>query len=93
MMESKIERYFGAKITEKRGLFIKFTSPTMAGLPDRLLLLPGGKVIFIEFKAPGEVMRPQQLVRKKKLESLGFEVYCIESKETADIILERIFNK
>lgn len=46
------------------GLAPKFTSPGFDGVPDRLILLPGGKVAFIELKAPGKTLRPLQVRRK-----------------------------
>ncbi len=53
----------------------------MAGVPDRLVLLPKGKIYFVELKAPGKKLRPLQLKRKEQLESLGFKVYVIDSYE------------
>jgi len=56
-------------------------SPGLDGVPDRLVLLPMGRMAFVEFKAPGKKMRPLQIRRKKQLESLGFKVYCVDSVE------------
>lgn len=86
MRESTIEKKFCAEIKKGRGLCIKLVSPSMNGLPDRLVLLPNGRVAFVEFKAPGEKMRPLQLIRKKLLESLGFAVYCIDCMEMVDYV-------
>lgn len=72
------------------GLAPKFTSPGFDGVPDRLVLLPGGKLAFIELKAPGKVLRPLQVRRKSQLESLGFSVYCIDGAEQIGGILDEI---
>ena len=54
MKESKIERYFIKECKKKGWLPLKFVSPSMSGLPDRMVLLPGGRVSFVELKAEGE---------------------------------------
>lgn len=69
---------------------MKFISPGMSGVPDRLVLMPGGSVYFVELKAPGEKMRPQQIKRKRQLEELGFLVYCIDSKEKVRRLMDEI---
>lgn len=56
--------------------------PTLAGLPDRLLLIPGGRVWFVEFKTPtGRVSKIQQWVHRR-LAGLGFRVSVV--REYAD---------
>lgn len=74
------------------GMALKFTSPGMGGVPDRLILLPKGKVFFVELKAPGKDLRPIQIKRKKQLESLGFKVYVIDSYEKIDLFLQDVMN-
>ena len=63
------------------GIAPKFVSPSFAGMPDRLILLPDGKFAFAELKAPGESPRPLQKARHRLLRSLGFRVYVIDSVE------------
>ena len=72
------------------GLAPKFISPGFDGVPDRLVLLPKGKIAFIELKAPGKVLRPLQVRRKRQLEVLGFLVYRIDSPEQIGGILDEI---
>lgn len=91
MKESTIEAKFYDEVKKRKGWCLKFTSPSMAGLPDRIVLLPGSKVAFVEFKAPGETMRPLQRLRKKKLEDLGFAVYCIDSTDMIPQVLGEMF--
>ena len=81
MREKTIETKLVQAVRAKGGLAPKFTSPGFDGVPDRLILLPGGKVAFIELKAPGKTLRPLQVRRKRQLEALGFSVYCINSPE------------
>lgn len=81
MEEQKIERRLRKEIELIGGKALKFVSPGVSGVPDRIVLLPGGKVIFVELKAPGKKLSPIQEVRKKELEKLGFKVKVIDSIE------------
>ena len=90
MREIKIEKSLVKEIKMLGGLALKFTSPGFDGVPDRLVLLPGGKIAFVELKAPGKKMRPLQVKRKNQLEALGFLVYCIDSLEQIGGILDEI---
>ena len=79
LRESKIEKLLKYKVQDMGGVALKFVSPGMAGMPYRIVLIPKGKSVFIELKAPGKTMRPLQLKRKSQLENLGFKVYLIDS--------------
>lgn len=81
MTEKQIERLFVQAIKNKGGIAPKFVSPGLDGVPDRLILMPGGRASFAEIKAPGQVLRPLQIHRKKQIEALGFHVYVIDSAE------------
>ena len=61
----------------------------MSGVPDRIVLMPGGRIAFAEIKAPGKKLRPLQLHRKEQLEEIGFKVYVIDSKAAIEDFLER----
>ena len=90
MREKTIEAKLVQQVKVKGGLALKFICPGLNGVPDRLVLLPKGKIAFIELKAPGEKMRPLQVKRKRQLESLGFLVYCIDDAEQIGVILNAI---
>ncbi len=81
MLESTIERKLVQAARKRGGLALKVVSPGMDGVPDRIVLLPPGKLAFVELKAPGKVMRPLQVRRKEQLEALGFSVYCVDGTE------------
>ena len=72
------------------GLALKFVSPGFDGVPDRIVLLHGGKIGFVEVKAPGEKPRQLQLARHKLLNQLGFKVYVLDSVEQIGVILDEI---
>ena len=87
MREKLNEQNLVQAVRRMGGLAPKFTSPGWAGAPDRLVLLPGGRLAFVEVKAPGKTLRPLQVRRKGQLEALGFRVYVIDRPEQIPEIL------
>lgn len=92
MQESVIEKKLRLEARKRDGIAAKFVSPGLAGVPDRLLLLPGGKCAFVELKAPGERLRPLQEKRKRQLEALGFRVFCIDGMEQIGGVLDAVLS-
>lgn len=90
MREKVIEQKLVGAVKAKGGICPKFISPSFSGMPDRLVLLPGGKFGFVEVKAPGEKQRPLQLTRHKLLCQLGFKVYVLDSVEKIGGIIDAI---
>lgn len=90
MREKTVETKLVKAVRAIGGLAPKFVSPGLDGVPDRLVLLPGGRIAFIELKAEGKTLRPLQVRRKKQLEALGFSVYCIDRPEQIGGILDEI---
>lgn len=90
MGESKVERKLVTEVKKRGGLAAKFVSPGLDGVPDRLVLFPGGRAAFVELKAPGKTMRPLQVLRAKQLTALGFRVYCVDRPEQIGGVLNEI---
>ena len=90
MREKKIEQKLVKAVRGMDGLALKFVSPGFDGVPDRLILLPHGRMAFAEIKSMGCKLRPMQVRRKRQLETLGFSVYCIDSPEQIGGILSEI---
>ena len=90
MREKTIEQKFRAAVGTAGGLAVKFTSPGFDGVPDRLALLPGGKIAFVEVKAPGEKPRPLQLSRHRLLRRLGFKVYVLDDESQIGGMIDEI---
>ena len=88
------ERILESKLTRATkamgGLALKFISPGYDGVPDRIVLFPGGRIAFVEVKAPGEKPRPLQLSRHRLLRRLGFRVYVLDAAEQIGGILDEI---
>ena len=90
MRESKIERALVDAVRKQGGIAFKFTSQTMNGIPDRLVLLPGGQIGFVELKAPGKQLRLLQKKRKAQLETLGFPVFVVDKPEQIEETIHAI---
>lgn len=90
MRASKVEEKLRTEAKRRGGWAVKFTSPGLDGVPDRLVLFPGGRLAFVEVKAPGKKMRPLQERRAKQLRALGFQVYCLDCMEKIGGILDEI---
>lgn len=90
MREKTIEHKLLMEVKKIGGLALKFVSPGFDGMPDRLILLPCGKIAFAELKAPGKKPRPLQIARHKALMKLGFRVYVIDKVEQIGEILDEI---
>lgn len=91
--EKSIELALTAASKAIGGMSVKLVSPGMAGMPDRLVLLPHGRTGFVEVKAPGQKPRPLQLRRHEQLRALGFQVYVLDSMEKVEDILKAIGGK
>lgn len=80
MREKEIEKKLALEVKKLGGLAVKFVSPGFDGMPDRILLMPGGKMAFVEVKAPGKRSRPLQMARHKLLRGLGFSVFILDDE-------------
>lgn len=90
MLEKDIEKYFVRRIKEIGGKAYKFVSPGNSGVPDRMVCLPGGTVVFVELKAPGKTPRPIQIHQIGILRKFGFQVEIVDSKESADTLADAL---
>ena len=90
MREKEIEAALVKAAKKRNGLALKFVSPGLCGVPDRLVLLPDGKLGFIELKAPGKKLSLLQEMTKRQLEALGFLVFCLDNKEEIEVMLDAI---
>lgn len=93
MRESNIEHRFKNEVEKRGGKALKFTSPGMRGVPDRIVLLPGARTIFVELKAPGKEPEPLQVKRASELQELGFQVYCLDSVQAVNRFIVEVFGK
>jgi len=90
MNEKTIERTLREKVKAAGGVALKFFSPSFTGLPDRLVLMPGGRVWFVELKAPGKKPKPRQVIVHTMLRKLGFNVEVIDTTAGVNEFVNRI---
>lgn len=90
MREKTVEQKLIAAVKEMEGICPKWVSPGFDGMPDRIVLLPGAKIAFVEVKAPGKKPRPLQASRHGLLRRLGFRVYILDELEQIGGILDEI---
>lgn len=90
MREKQIEQKLVLDVRRRGGICPKLTSPGFDGMPDRLVLMPGGHLAFVEVKAPGKKPRPLQEARHQQLRSLGFLVYTLDDTAQIGGILDEI---
>lgn len=90
MNEKLLEKKLREGVKARHGLAVKFFAPTFTGLPDRILLLPGGRIRFAEVKTTGEEPSDRQLVVHAQLRALGFTVDVIDDQTTLDNLLNAI---
>jgi len=90
MREKNIEQKFRKAVRAAGGIALKFVSPGFDGMPDRIVLLPGGRLGFVEVKAPGERPRPLQEARHGMLRRLGFKVYVLDDADDIEKIIREI---
>lgn len=88
--EKSIEQQLVKAVKSAGGIAPKFVSPGFDGMPDRLILLPKGRMAFAELKAPGKKPRPLQTARHRMLTRLGYQIYVIDSPEGLDDIIKKI---
>lgn len=90
MEEKQIELRLVRMTSQMGGMALKFVSPGCDGVPDRLVLLPGGKVGFVEVKAPRKKPRPLQVRRISQIRGLGFPVFVVDGMEQIEEVLQKI---
>ncbi len=89
-IESSLEKRLVDQIKKLGGLCIKWTSPSLNGLPDRIVILPGGRVEFVELKSGRGKRKALQEYRKKELEGLGCRVELVSGDEGVESYIRKL---
>lgn len=90
MNESALESRLVREVKRIGGIAPKWVSPGNRGVPDRLVILPNGKTVYVEMKAPGKPLKPLQEKWAKTLSKLGHTVYTIDSNERIDRFIAKV---
>lgn len=91
MRESQIEGRMGQMIKHRGGLYYKFVSPGQPGVPDRLIVLPGGKVVFVELKTETGRLSNIQKWQTGRMRDMGLDVRKISGWEQAKALVLELF--
>lgn len=94
MVKIESEKLIERKLVElcklNNGLCIKLLSNFFIGLPDRMCLFPGGKIIFVELKTTGQKPRKSQILVHNQLQKLGFKVFVVDTTEQIIELIDKI---
>lgn len=88
--EKAIERYLVDQAKQNGLLCLKYSNPNMVGYPDRLLVLPGGGVVWVELKSKGRKPAKIQQIRIAELIGMGHLVKVIDNKADIDELIKTI---
>lgn len=86
--EKAIEAYLVRKVKDLGGVCLKYSNPGVVGYPDRVVLLPGGFVVWVELKSKGRKPNRVQQLRIGQLRAMGHNVAVVDSKEQVDVLLQ-----
>lgn len=91
--EKLVERKLAEAIKANGGMCIKLLCDNLLGLPDRMVLMPPGRISFVELKTTGQKPRRIQVFMHNKLRNLGFRVEVIDSVEGVTKFINDIVEK
>lgn len=90
-LEKEVESRLRTQVKNKLGgMALKFVSPGLNGVPDRIVLLPHGRIVFVETKAPKKNLRKLQQYVCDLIAGLGFDVRRIDTKEKVDMFIREM---
>ena len=90
MKEKDIENYLRTQVKKLGGIAYKFISPGNVGVPDRIIIMPNGKIYFVELKTDKGKLTELQNRQINMIKSLGQEVVVVYGKSGADEFIERL---
>lgn len=92
MLEKEIEKALVKRVKGLGGICLKLVSPSMDGLPDRMIFLSDGKFAFVELKSKGKKPRPLQIKRMADFRKLGFRSFVIDDRKQIGGVIDEILS-
>lgn len=86
-LERDVEGYLVREVMRRGGICLKFIPDDVPGMPDRMVLLPGGRLVWVETKRSDGKVRKLQEYQHMRLKKLGQEVWVVYTKEAVDNML------
>lgn len=83
-LESDVEKALVKRVKSLGGMCEKFTSPGRRSVPDRIVTVPGGHIVFVELKAPGKKPTEKQDRDHRQRRQMGCDVRVIDTVEDAN---------
>ncbi|MFT3951195.1 MAG: VRR-NUC domain-containing protein [Oscillospiraceae bacterium] len=93
MTEAQIESRMDRMVRERGGLFYKFTSPNNPGVPDRILITPQGRIVFVELKTERGSLQRIQEWQLDRMREHNTEVRVVKGWEAARALVEEVMPK
>lgn len=90
--EKVLEKYLSHEVKRRGWLSLKYSNPYQVGYPDRLILGPLGRSVWVEVKSRGEKPRKIQALRHDELRALGHDVRVINSRESIKNLITDLQN-
>lgn len=84
--EKLLEKKGNEIVKSLGGLSIKLEANLFSGLPDRMYLMPGGEVYFVEYKSTGKQPTARQKLVHEQFKRLGFEVLVVDNPEELEAL-------
>lgn len=84
MFEKDIEKYLRKSIKQAGGECLKWISPGTAGVPDRIVICPDGRIVFVELKRPFERPRSVQRAVLRRLYRLRCRVVVLDNRKSVE---------
>lgn len=88
--EKALEAKLRDRVKAAGGLALKVSSQHYTGMPDRMVLMPGGRITFAEMKTTGQKPTKVQQARHEELRKLGFEVFVLDTTEKINEFMDHI---
>lgn len=90
MREKDIEKWLGERLKKLGCLYFKFVSPMNPGVPDRIVILPGGRTVYVELKTEVGRLSNVQKWQIGRMRAMGADVRQVRGMDEARVFLREV---